>query len=257
MLASFTFAVIGGVIGIAWSSPSDETPQPTRSAVFRLRSEVPVGEVGGRQILEQMLTLCRDVEAALSIPSPSQPVQVNLFKSRASFEAFLLPRIPSAAGRSAIYVDDPDGGQIYLWDHSGIEQDVRHECAHAILHQAFPGIPLWLDEGLAEYFEVRQVGGAGDHPYLHELKTTLNRESVLPLETLEALEHVDQMSSEDYRSAWAWVHFLMHGPEAVQAEFRQYLSQLAANPNADRMSKRLRAKMPDMDVQLIRHLQEW
>lgn len=257
MLASFTFAVIGGVFGIAWSSPSGETPPTTRSAVFRLRSEVPVGEVGGRQILEQMLTLCRDVEAALSISSPPQPVQVNLFKSRDSFEAFLLPHVPAAAGRSAIYIDDPDGGQIYLWNHSGIEHDVRHECTHAILHQSFPGIPIWLDEGLAEYFETPHGDGGGDHPYLAELKSTLNSAVIQQLESLEALERVDQLTSEDYRSAWAWVHFLMHGPEAVQTEFRQYLNQLATNPNARRMSERLRARMPDMDVQLIRHLQEW
>lgn len=257
MLASFAFAVIGGVIGIAWSSPSFENPQEPRPAVFRLRSEVPVGDIGGRQILEQMVDLCRDVEEVLLIPPPERPIQVNLFKSKDSFEAFLIPRIPSAKGRSAIYVDDPEGGQIYLWHHPDIEQDVRHECTHAILHQSFQEIPLWLDEGLAEYFEVRREDWAENHPYLVEFKTVLNSQSVQRLEALEALEHVNQLTPEDYRSAWAWVHFLMHGPTPAREEFRQYLIDLAADSKVYPLSERLRARMPDMEVQLFHHLQEW
>ena len=33
-------------------------------------------------------------------------------------------------------------------------EDLRHEVAHGYLHAVVPNLPLWLDEGLAEYFEV-------------------------------------------------------------------------------------------------------
>ena len=43
--------------------------------------------------------------------------------------------------------------------------------AHGYLHSAFPSIPLWLDEGLAEYFETPRgdAGLNGRHVALSEL----------------------------------------------------------------------------------------
>ena len=37
-----------------------------------------------------------------------------------------------------------------------LEEDLRHEATHALLHVAVGDLPLWLDEGLAEYFEVHR-----------------------------------------------------------------------------------------------------
>ena len=44
--------------------------------------------------------------------------------------------------------------------------DLRHECTHALLHAVLPAVPLWLDEGLAKYFEVQRASRAYGHPYL-------------------------------------------------------------------------------------------
>ena len=43
---------------------------------------------------------------------------------------------------------------VYTYWGNRIQQDLRHELTHAILHSVLKDVPLWLDEGLAEYFEV-------------------------------------------------------------------------------------------------------
>ncbi|GIT30210.1 MAG: hypothetical protein Ct9H300mP1_22560 [Planctomycetaceae bacterium] len=37
---------------------------------------------------------------------------------------------------------------------TGFPEDLRHEFTHGVLHSSLKRVPLWLDEGLAEYFEV-------------------------------------------------------------------------------------------------------
>jgi hypothetical protein len=43
---------------------------------------------------------------------------------------------------------------VFAYRGEDFETDLRHECTHALLNAALPVVPLWLDEGLAEYFEV-------------------------------------------------------------------------------------------------------
>lgn len=57
---------------------------------------------------------------------------------------------------------------------------LRHEFVHALLHQTGRALPLWLEEGLAEYYggvDARQCG----------LRTRRLRREALPLETLLAV----------------------------------------------------------------------
>ena len=43
--------------------------------------------------------------------------------------------------------------------------DLRHETTHAVLHGLLPMVPLWLDEGLAEYFEAPEANRLQRHPH--------------------------------------------------------------------------------------------
>ena len=42
---------------------------------------------------------------------------------------------------------------VYTYSSPRLEEDLRHEATHALLRGSFGDLPLWLDEGLAEYFE--------------------------------------------------------------------------------------------------------
>jgi hypothetical protein len=73
------------------------------------------------------------------------------------------------------------------------------------------------------------------------------------LERLEALTRVEQMGRDEYREAWAWVHFLLHGPPEAQQELVRYLQELASGPAPGPLSVRLRRRWPDLERRLVEH----
>jgi hypothetical protein len=77
------------------------------------------------------------------------------------------------------------------------------------------------------------------------------------METLEALETVDAMGRGEYRDAWAWVHFMLHGPAAARSEMIAYLDDLSAERPTAPLSARLRAHLPELDRQFLDHFRTW
>ena len=56
--------------------------------------------------------------------------------------------------RPALFILEGGSPGVYTYRKPDLDIDVRHECTHALLHSALPVVPLWLDEGIAKYFEV-------------------------------------------------------------------------------------------------------
>ena len=112
---------------------------------------------------------------------------------------------------------------VYAFWGDHVAEDLRHEVAHGYLHAVVRNLPLWLDEGLAEYFEVPRGSRGLNKPHVEELRSSLDRGWQPDLRRLESLQSVDQMTQLDYAEAWAWVHYLLEtSPE--HAEFlRSYL----------------------------------
>ena len=87
-------------------------------------------------------------------------MQVYLFEDRDAYERFMQSRYPNLPRRRAFFVAQPrgvGGGDdllVYTFWGERIRQDLRHELTHALLHSVLKDVPLWLDEGLAEYFEL-------------------------------------------------------------------------------------------------------
>jgi tetratricopeptide (TPR) repeat protein len=116
-----------------------------------------------------------------------------------------------------------------------------HEFTHGILHQNFAAIPVWLDEGLAEYYgETRilrsnrvQLGRAS-----RASLETLRQSSLLPLETLLTVDHKSPEYREGdkagvfYAQSWALVHYLLMDEKAKKAGlFQKYLQALSQDPD--------------------------
>lgn len=99
---------------------------------------------------------------------------------------------------------------------------VYHEYTHALLHLNFPPLPLWLDEGLAEFYGNTVITdkeielGRIDKSHLYLLQQT----KLIPVETLLQVDHSSPYYNEQnrasifYAESWALVHFLMLDPEA-------------------------------------------
>ena len=98
---------------------------------------------------------------------------------------------------------------VYTYWSDKINQDLRHEITHALLHSSSRSVPIWLDEGLAEYYEMPPGWNGVNYQHVDQLQQTLAGGQKLNLARLEKLEEVHEVNHGEYREAWAWVHFMM------------------------------------------------
>jgi hypothetical protein len=119
------------------------------------------------------------------------------------------------------------------------------------LHCVLKDVPLWLDEGLAEYFEL-PPGTDGVNPQHLEL---IRKGPFSPdLARLEQMHQVAQMSPAEYREAWAWVHLMLRGPAGGKSALLAYLQQLRVTPSPGALQPRLAAAIAPLNETLNVHL---
>ena len=116
----------------------------------------------------------------------------------------------------------PDRRRVVFADDQGRTPSVaQHEYLHSLLDVACPDAPLWLNEGLAEYFSTftsddgRAVLGAPIYPHIEWLTT----HDLMPLYRLFAIDHASPEYHEGdrrgtfYAQSWALTHLLLSGSE--------------------------------------------
>lgn len=108
-----------------------------------------------------------------------------------------------------------------------------HEASHLILTTLYQRTPLWLNEGLAEYFEVLPTSAINTkYQPKPEWIRSLRRDGLMPFELLFNVtpERWRSMKPEvSYANAWAVVYFLMQTPERKDV-LRTLLRSIKDNP---------------------------
>ena len=225
--------------------------------IFRVRSEFDLSDAEGQALLAEMNGLREDIERLLRIEAVSDPIEVNLFASRRSYQKFLAVRVPEGTSRAALYVKGADMGRVYVHRHRNFDTDLRHECTHAVLHNALPYVPLWLDEGLAEYFEVPAPLRARANPHLKSVRWTAKLGWNPSLSRLEEKRDLVSLTAEDYRDSWAWAHYLLHGPQDSRQVLSNYLYDIRIGNPAGRLADRLAEELPEFESDMAGHFQNW
>jgi hypothetical protein len=204
-------------------------------------------------LLDEMSQLQEDLVRTLGAREAREPVHLFLFQSRTTYQAYLKQYFPKVPYRRALYMKARGPGMVFAYQGADFEIDVRHESTHALLHAWLPSVPLWLDEGLAEYFEVPPEKRANDNPHLATVKALIDGGQLPRLEELEAIEELDQMGRDEYRDAWAWVHYMLHGPREARDELIRYLGELETGGDPGKLSDRLRRRIPDLNRRMAEH----
>src|SRR5690606_3165682 len=106
-------------------------------------------------------------------------------------------------------------------------------------------LPLWLDEGLAEYYEVAPDERAAGSPYASSVRWNVRFGYIPDLEKLERLRELHEMGRDEYRDAWAWTHFLLHGSDTSRGALGAYLKQIEEGPEPGSLSTYLRRQLGD------------
>ncbi len=253
------------------TQPSEATPTPTtvtlpgkhatrRGAyVFYHDFELDRDE----SLFAELEALPDQVNGELRLPPGNTVIQVFLFETQERYERYMFDRergryrhLPS---RRAYFITEPrigGGGdelKVFTWMSGGehLRTDLRHELTHALLHGVLKDVPLWLDEGLAGYFEL-PPGNEGVNPSHLE---TLRRGPFQPdLARLEGFDQVRQMEKPEYRESWAWVHLMLRGSPESRKVLQNYLQVLRTNPNPGSLLERLQEVYPDTNEALAEHL---
>ncbi len=175
-------------------------------------------------LLAELTHLRYRLAQTLELNLASHPVEVHLFATPERFHAALAERFPDFPVRRAFFVKHHGRYEVYAQWSEHAPEDLRHETTHAYLHTSLPDLPLWLDEGLAEYFETPAEQGGWNAPHaellLHERQAGHWRPD---LRRLELLASSGDMTQRDYAEAWAWTYWLLHTTPQRRALLLQHL----------------------------------
>ena len=183
-----------------------------------------------------------------NVLDPSVPTTVIVFRDDASFNPFK----PLYQGRTASLAgffqpgDDVNYIAMSLDPREGDPYSIAfHEYVHLHLRDNVPQAPVWLNEGLAEFYGHLQFSGGeallgAPLPYLHLLRN----QELLPLATLLAIDHNSPHYHEQdksgmfYGESWALVHYLMLGAPGRQEQFRRFLQQVSRGEDVGKSLER-------------------
>jgi hypothetical protein len=184
-----------------------------------LYSEFPLDVAG---IWKQIDSVSNELKNSVGIESSSEPVEIVLFSTHASYVQYLSQKIPQARNRRAIFLRNGAVSQIYAWNSRTLMTDLRHEMVHVRIHQHLPFFPLWLDEGLAEYFE-EEPGKRSVSSRRDSVRWKARLGMSPSLRALEGLPSAEAMNGETYRDSWAWVSFLINNSAESRDTLRKYV----------------------------------
>ncbi len=206
------------------------------------------------EIIQNLMQLRRDIGQVLELKLGEKQVEVYLFKDQESYNKWLTNNYPGLPPRRAYFIGTSQSLCVYTVWSDRVLEDLRHEFTHSVLHASLPKVPLWLDEGLAEYFELPTAPGIPRADYLAELSALLRNGWRPNLQRLERLEAVGEMQRLDYAESWAWVHWMLHN----NTQTRSALLEYAHNPalaSTQPLIRRLQRVHPNAETALIQWIE--
>jgi tetratricopeptide (TPR) repeat protein len=193
------------------------------------------------------------------------PTTVVVFKSDSSYGPFK-PQ-PNVAG---YFQPGDDVNYITLTTESRGEQDpfsvIFHEYLHLLVNNTFPDVPVWFNEGLAEYYSTFSISDdqnivlgtpISNHVFL------LRDSRMLPLRTLFEVDHKSPHYNESeksgifYAQSWALMHYFIIGKEGRSEKLTQFLGLLNSKvPMEEAFQKAFQMSFETMERELRDYIKQ-
>jgi tetratricopeptide (TPR) repeat protein len=136
---------------------------------------------------------------------------------------------------------------------------VYHEYVHFFVRHNLPNLPLWANEGLAEYYSTYvEVGGEVviGTPLARHLRT-LRRQTFIPLPQLFALDTDSEEYGERdrvglfYAQSWALMHYLLSTAPEQRDSTGRFLAALSAGDSPEAAARQhLGVGLGDLEARL-------
>jgi len=162
---------------------------------------------------------------------PAEPIIVIALRDKKAFQA-LEPEAYLAKGQlelAGLFLRAPEKNYVLLRLDAQGEHPyavVYHEYTHLLLSDVETWLPLWLNEGLAQFFqntEIHEKDAEAGEPSRENLML-LRQNKLIPIETLLAVDvkspyyHEEEKGSIFYAESWALVHMLRVADETLHTQ---------------------------------------
>jgi hypothetical protein len=210
---------------------------------------------GDHRLVRELTAERDDICQTLSLPCGTEPIEVYLFEDAETYRQFLLEHFPSVPSRRAFFLETDTRLCVYAHWSDRVAEDLRHEVSHGYLHAVAPGLPLWLDEGLAEFFEVPRGNAGLNGPHVELLSDMMHHDGWQPdLKELEQLTDAGQMDQRHYAEAWSWAYFLLKSDAESHQLLISYIADIRAHGRVEPLSLRLAARYAEPEHALAEYL---
>jgi hypothetical protein len=210
---------------------------------------------GDHRLVRELTAERNDICQTLSLPCSNEPIEVYLFSDAETYRQFLLEHFPSVPSRRAFFLETDTRLCVYAHWGDRVAEDLRHEVSHGYLHAVAHGLPLWLDEGLAEFFEVPRGNGGLNRPHVELLNDMMQHDGWRPdLKELEQLADAGQLDQRHYAEAWAWTYFLLNSDPQSREVLISYIADIRAHGRVEPLSVRLATRYVEPERTLAEYL---
>jgi len=248
--------LVGGTTETPWRRPAG-LPERSELVAGQLVIHTDFPLAGQHRLVRELESLRPEVSQRLALPISDEPIHLYLFETTARYEAFVARQFPSFPARRAFFVETDTSLSVFAAWQDRVAEDLRHETTHGYVHAVLPAIPLWLDEGIAEYFELPRAEQGLHRPHVAHLAGRLIEGTWRPdLARMEGLESAAEMSQDHYAEAWCWVHWLLDTTPERRALVQDYLADIRRDPAAAPLSARLRLVSGDVPGEVRRHVEQ-
>lgn len=199
----------------------------------------------------------------------SVPTTVIVFKDDGAYKPYKPTYNGKTVSVAGYFVSDRQRNFITLTPNPGGEYPfgvIFHELVHLIVRDNMKSTPLWLNEGLAEYYATllvkdgdRKIELGNAHTW-HLLR--LREEKLMPIQALFDVDHRSPEYNERdkqgvfYAQSWALVHFFMTGDRGKRRQqFGKFLNLLNTGlTSAEAFQTAFKTDLPTLEKELTAYI---
>jgi hypothetical protein len=223
-----------------------------KTAGFIIRSDFAIAE--DAPMIRELEQLQMDVVQTLQLPKARDPVVVYLFSDESGYRRYMRTTWPNLPSRRAYFIGTSRELAVYSFHGPRMQEDLRHELTHGILHATLNTVPLWLDEGLAEYFEVSGIETGAPHPeHVRSLQRSMQKDWIPSIARLEGIVDFEEFDRDDYAESWGWIHYMLHSDAQRKQILVDYVNELRDTQTAESIL----ARLPADERPAKHHLASW
>ena len=217
--------------------------------------------------LERLRDALDQISPGLALSSPV-PTYVFIFRDTVSFRPYQKDYKGEPLAAGGYFLSRSLANYLVVSaDPAGEPRPVLyHEFIHHVMRNNYANLPLWLHEGIAEYYSTFKVGPDEVRIGLPvpEHLAWLRRHNLIPLTTLFAVDENSPEYNEAsrrggfYAESWALMHYLISGNPDRRRQALEYLrlAQIGASP--DRLlSQGLTADPASLERELRNYVQRY